>query len=204
MDGLAFLAACGRRCPDCGQCGLIGNGHRRRTFRTQPVRRKLLVPQTLAYRVLCKLCRHCHTVLPPPLGPHKRYVLPVIEEAVRRRGAGQTLARISGKLGGVSTERVAAWYQHLASRLDALQKAAEDLLRRDPLFNRPDPAPGEDVFAYLQGLLGTVPLTVLMALNLCLCAHLPLTQLLAAHPPTSSWCPRTPCRSTAAGGVPDG
>ncbi len=201
VDGRAFLAACGRICPCCCHDGLIGNGYRRRTFRTEPVGRGRPVPETRAYRVVCTHCGHGHSVLPPALGPHKRYVLEVIEAAACARETGQSLDQISRRLGGVSLERISTWHQQVIDRLRAARRTAEAIVRRDPHFARPAALPGMDIFAYRRSLLGIASATgVLCALNLLLCAHLPLVEPLLVYPPTSSGCPRTPCRTASAGG----
>ena len=202
MDGRAFLAACGRICPCCGRDGLIGNGYRRRTHRSEPVRRGRKAPETCVYRVICTHCRHSHTVLPPALGPHKRYTLWTIEQAARAREAGESLARISTRLAGVSIERIWTWHKHVMNRLDTARLAAEAIRRRDPGFARPAALPTMDVFAYLQSLLDIVPaMGVLVALNCLFSANLPLVEPLLVHPPSSSGRLRTPCRTALAGGA---
>ena len=50
MDGRLFLAVSGRICPCCGLRGLIGNGYRLRTYRTEPVRRGRKAPEKTAVR----------------------------------------------------------------------------------------------------------------------------------------------------------
>lgn len=202
VDGRAFFAAFGRVCPCCGGDGLIGNGSRGRTYRTEPIGRGRAVPETRAYRVICTHCGHSHTVLPPALGPHKRYTLWVIESAARAREAGESLARISTSLGGVSIERIWTWHTHVMERLDAARRAVEDIVRHDPGFARPAALPGMDVFAYLRSLLGIVPaIGVLVAINCLVSAHLPLVEALLVHPPSSSGRLRTPCRTALAGGA---
>ena len=65
VDGQLFLAVSGRICPCCGLRGLIGNGYRLRTYRTEPVRRGRKVPKTLVYRVVCTKCRHNRSAATP-------------------------------------------------------------------------------------------------------------------------------------------
>lgn len=206
VNGAEYLAFGQRCCPCCGQKGaLIGHGQRPRTYRLEPVRRGLTPPQTTAYRVLCKTCRHSHTVLPPGLGPHKRYLVDVIESAVRGVGAGEAIGRISVRLGGVSPERIATWAKHVGARLVTARLRAEALLAHDSLFALPPALPTVDVFAYLQGLLGiATAIGVLTALNRLFSDNPPVVEPLLAHPPTSSGRPHTPCRTAAAGGVPFG
>ncbi len=205
VNGEAYFAWVGRRCPCCGRDGLIGHGQRRRTYRVEPIPRGHGAPETLAYRVICKFCRHCHTVLPQALGPHKRYVLRVIECAVRAVDKGVPKARISAELGGVGPERIGCWSRHVTQRLKAVCRSVESLLLRDPLFVRPVFQPSASLWSYLQSLLGIGPsVAVLVALNLLLSANAPLLEPLLAHPPTSSGRPAHPCPTARAGGVPFG
>lgn len=205
VDGARYLREVGRRCPDCNQVSLIGHGRRLRVYRKKPVRRGLPLPETWAYRVLCKSCHHSHTILPVALGPHKHYVLPVIESAVRWAKSGVPIGRVSARLSGVSPERIATWCEHVGARLPAACRAAEMILMRDPLFRPPAAMPLGDLFAYLQSLLGTGPSDVLfILLNAVFSANLPLGQPLLLYPPTSSGSPSPARPRTRTGGVPDG
>ncbi|MHB1766181.1 MAG: DUF6431 domain-containing protein [Gammaproteobacteria bacterium] len=199
------LAVAGRRCPCCGCDGLIGHGPRPRTYRVEPVSRSKPAPQTFAYRVICKSCRHSHTVLPAALGPHKRYVVGVIEFAVRGIEAGMLKGRISADLFGVSPERITAWWRHISQRVFAVRRAAETIVVRDPLFQPPAALPSAGMFAYLQSLLGVESaVAILVALNALLSVNLPLTESLLIYPPTSSGGRRPPCPMAQAGGMPFG
>lgn len=206
VNGAEYLASGGRLCPCCGDGGaLTGNGRRRRTYREKPVRRGLAPPQTFAYRVFCTHCRHHHTILPIGLGPHKRYSVDVIESAVRGRNVGEAVGRVSARLGGVSPERIQAWWRHVIVRLVPARLAAEAIVVRDPMFALPAALPGANVFAYLQSLLGIgSALGVLATLNLLFSANLPIVEPLLLHPPTSSGRPSTPCLTIRTGGVPFG
>ena len=206
MDGRAHLAARGGRCcPCCGRDTLIGNGYRRRTYQWQAVRRGGPRPLVAAYRVVCTSCRHSHTVLPPQLGPHKRYAVPVIEHALRTLGSGLAKTRVAVLLGGTSPERLGAWQAHLDDSLDNVRRAAEAVVVSALRFHPPAAVPTVGVLAYLATLLGRPQgLGLLVALNLLLSHNPPLQANLLLHPPTSNRLPGRPCPSAPVGGMPFG
>jgi len=206
VDGRAHLAAPGgRRCPCCGSDTLIGNGHRRRTYQWEAVRRGRPRSVVAAYRVVCTACRHGHTVLPTQLGPHKRYVVPAIEQALQALGAGLKKARAAVALGGTSPERLSAWKAHLAASVGDVRHAAEAIVISAPRFRLPATVPTADVFTYLATLLGRPQgLGLLVALNLLLSYNPPLHANLLLHPPTSNRRPDRPCPRAPAGGMPFG
>lgn len=205
IDGARHLALAGRTCPGCGCNDLIGHGPRARTYRLQPVPRGKAPPRTSAYRVRCKSCRHSHTVLPPALGPHKRYVLAVIETAARALEEGVSKGRISASLFGVSTERIATWGSHIHERMAAAQRVAERLMVQTRSFRPPAALPAQGFFAYLQSLLGVGPSdAVLVALNLLFVANLPLSEPLLLYPPSPSGGVLPPCPIVRVGGMPFG
>ncbi|MCL6594986.1 MAG: DUF6431 domain-containing protein [Firmicutes bacterium] len=206
MDGPRHLAAHGgRRCPCCGRDTLIGNGHRRRTYQWQAVRRGRPRSLVAVYRVVCTACRHSHTVLPPQLGPHKRYALTTIEQALVALSAGTPKARVSAMLSGVSTERISTWLDHLRETIHRVRLAAEAIVTTDPLFRLPAAVPQADVLTYLTTLLGRPQgLGLLVALNLLLSYNLPLATNLLLHPPTSHRRSGRPCPSAPVGGMPFG
>lgn len=206
MDGRAHLAARGgRRCPFCGRDALVGNGQRRRTYQWQAIRRGRTRPVVLAYRVVCTACRHGHTVLPPQLGPHKRYAVPAIEQALHALGTGVAKARVAVVLGGASPERLSAWQAHLAATLDDVRRAAEAVVIAAPRFHLPAAVPTAGVLTYLATLLGRPQgLGLLVALNLLLSLNLPLGANLLLYPPTSNRRAGRPCKSAPVGGMPFG
>ncbi len=103
-------------------------------------------------RLRCTACGATHTVLPPELGPYKRYRLAVLERACSVVGA--TKARISAQLDGISLERIAAWLALWQAVAGDLIRFVELLLLADPLGRRPVISPGMPDIAYLRQLLG--------------------------------------------------
>lgn len=91
-------------------------------------------------------------MLPPELGPHKRYRLEVLEAVCA--AAGEAKARIAAAAGGVSPERIGAWLGLWQSRAAALIRFLELWLVSDPLGRRPVLVPGLSDLAYLHQLLG--------------------------------------------------
>lgn len=206
VDGAAYLASVdGRRCPDCGATAVVGNGSRPRAFQTEPVRRGRPRPRTSSYRIRCKACRHCHTILPPQLGPHKRYTLAVIEAAVRAQAAGEAVSRISARLGGISPDRIATWERHFTASVDAVRGAIEAIVIRAPLFHLPAVSPTAGVFTYLAILVGMAAAPGLfVAINCLLSLNLPLAERILLHPPTSDRRTPTPWPTRPPGGMPFG
>lgn len=206
VDGVAHLAAYGGRCcPSCGRDTLIGNGYRRRTYQWEAVRRGRPRQVVLAYRVVCTACRHSHTVLPPQLGPHKRYTVLAIEHALHTLGAGLAKARVAVLLGGTSPERLSTWRAHLTGSLDDVRRAAEAVVVSAPRFHLPAAMPTADVLTYLATLLGRPQgLGLLITLNLLLSHNVPLQTNLLLYPPTSNRRPGRPCPNAPTGGMPFG
>ena len=91
-------------------------------------------------------------MLPPELGPRKRYRLEVLEAVCS--AAGGAKARIAAAAGGVSPERIGAWLGHWQSRAADLIRFLELWLLSDPLGRRPVLVPGMSDIAYLRQLLG--------------------------------------------------
>jgi len=142
----------GRRCPACGAAGLIGHGRPWRTYQEQPAGGRQKRSRVQAARLYCTACGLTHTVLPPELGPHKRYRLEVLERACA--AAGMAKARISAQLDGISPERIATWLALWQAVASDLIRFVELLLLADPLGRRPVISPGMPDIAYLRQLLG--------------------------------------------------
>lgn len=103
-------------------------------------------------RMLCTVCGATHTVLPPELGPHKRYRLEVLERVCA--AAGTAKAKISAQLDGISVERIATWVALWETVAGDVIRFVELLLLRDALMRRPVLTPGMSDIAYLRQLLG--------------------------------------------------
>ena len=103
-------------------------------------------------RLRCTACGATHTVLPPELGPHKRYRLAVLERACS--AVGLATARISAQLDGISPERIATWLALWQAMAGDLIRFVELLLLADPLGRRPVLTPGMPDIAYLRQILG--------------------------------------------------
>lgn len=115
-------------------------------------------------RLRCTACGATHTVLPPEIGPQKRYRLEVLERVCAAAGAAK--ARISTQLDGVSPERITAWLQLWQAEAGDLIRFVELLLLADPLGRRPVITPGMPDIAYLRQLLGlSQELSVFTELN---------------------------------------
>lgn len=207
VDGRAHLRADGgRRCPYCGMDALIGNGYRRRTYQFEPVRRGLARKAVRGYRVVCRACHGGDTVLPPQLGPHKRYVVTVIEQALLALDGGAAKARVSAALEGISPERLRAWNDHFQQSIAAVRRSVEAIVvASDPLFHLPAAMPEVNIFSYLAILLGRpLQLGLFVLVNIYLCSDLPLRTHLLVHPPTSTRPSAGLYPSAPAGGMPFG
>jgi hypothetical protein len=206
VDGHAHLCTDGgRRCASCGMDALVGNGYRRRTYQFEPVRFGRKREALWAYRVVCSVCHKNDTVLPPQLGPHKRYVVTVIEQALVSLDGGTAKARVSAALGGISPERLRAWHDHFQQSVAAVRRSVEAIVASDPLFHLPAAMPEVNIFSYLAMLLSQpLQLGLFVLVNLRLSSDLPLRTHLLLHPPTSTRPCAGPYPSAPAGGMPFG
>ena len=148
----AVLDRLQRRCPACKAVALVGHGRPWRTYQEGPTARHGRRRRVRLGRLLCKACGRTHTVLPPELGPRKRYRLEVLEGVCS--AAGKAKARIAAAAGGVSPERIGAWLGLWQSRAADLIRFLERWLLSDPLGRRPVLVPGMSDMAYLHQLLG--------------------------------------------------
>jgi hypothetical protein len=152
VDVPAVLARLRRRCPTCEAVALVGHGHPWRTYQEVPAARRGRRQRVRIGRLRCTACGRTHTVLPPELGPRKRYRLEVLEAVCTAAGAAK--ARIAAAAGGVSPERISAWLGLWQSRATDLIRFLELWLLSDPLGRRPVLVPGMSDIAYLRQLLG--------------------------------------------------
>jgi hypothetical protein len=163
VDSHAVLLWLGRRCPRCGVSGLIGHGQPWRTCQEQPAGGRQKRARVRVARLRCVVCGATHTVLPPELGPYKRYRLAVLERVCS--AVGLATARISAQLDGISPERIATWLALWQATASDLIRFVELLLLADPLGRRPVISPGMPDIAYLRQLLG-------LSQDLCVFAEL--------------------------------
>jgi hypothetical protein len=152
VDSHAVLLWLGRRCPRCDAAGLIGHGRPWRTCQERPAGGRQQRVRVRIARLRCTTCGATHTVLPPELGPHKRYRLAVLERACS--AVGLATARISAQLDGISPERIATWLALWQAMAHDLIRFVELLLLADPLGRRPVLTPSMPDIAYLRQLLG--------------------------------------------------
>ena len=152
VDVLAVLSQIQRQCPACGVAALVGHGRPWRTYQAGPTARRGRRQRVRIARLRCTACGKTHTVLPPELGPRKRYRLEVLEAVCGT--AGRARARIAVAAGGVSPERIGVWLGLWQSRVADLIRFLELWLLSDPLGRRPVLVPGMSDIAYLRQLLG--------------------------------------------------
>jgi len=186
VDSHAVLLWLGRHWPECRAAGLIGHG---RPYQEQPAGGRQKRARVRAVRLRCTVCGATHTVLPPELGPHKRYRLEVLERVCAAAGAAK--AGISAQLDGISVERIGAWLALWQAVAGDVIRFVELLLLADPLVRRPVLTPGMSDIACLRQLLG-------LSRDLCVLTELNRLLYAAAGAANPRLTPGRPCAASCA------